>query len=149
MPVYDYICGTCGRRTEFIHGVHAPGPEACPSCGGGPMKKAVHAPAVHYRGSGWAKKERASSGVKPARDSGAPAEATAGEARSGEAGDGGGTAAATVSGSGDSGDSGRSGGSEDSGSADRAASSKDSGRSSGSTGSERGSKPASTGAAEA
>jgi predicted nucleic acid-binding Zn ribbon protein len=27
-------------------------------CGSGPIRKAISAPAVHYKGSGWAKKER-------------------------------------------------------------------------------------------
>jgi putative FmdB family regulatory protein len=58
MPLYDYDCAECGRRVEVIHGVHAPGPTHCPNCGGGPLKKAISAPTVHFKGSGWAKKER-------------------------------------------------------------------------------------------
>ena len=69
MPIYDYDCAACGRRFEVIHGVHAEGPTACELCGGGPVRKAVTAAAVHYRGSGWAKKERRS-----AASSKAPAE---------------------------------------------------------------------------
>ena len=58
MPAYDYDCAACGRRFEVIHGVHAEGPTTCPLCGKGPVRKAISAPAVHYKGSGWAKKER-------------------------------------------------------------------------------------------
>ena len=58
MPIYDYDCAECGRRIEVVHGVHAPGPTHCPNCGGGPLRKAISAPAVHFKGSGWAKKER-------------------------------------------------------------------------------------------
>ena len=58
MPLYDYDCAACGRRIEVVHGVHAPGPTHCPNCGGGPLRKAISAPAVHFKGSGWAKKER-------------------------------------------------------------------------------------------
>ena len=58
MPLYDYDCANCGRRFEVIHGVHADPPTACPLCGGGPIKKAIAAPAIHFKGSGWAKKER-------------------------------------------------------------------------------------------
>jgi len=58
MPLYDYDCAACGRRVEVVHGVHAPGPTHCPNCGGGPLKKAIAAPAVHFKGSGWAKMER-------------------------------------------------------------------------------------------
>jgi len=58
MPIYDYDCAACGRRIEVVHGVHAPGPTHCPNCGGGPLRKAISAPAVHFRGSGWAKRDR-------------------------------------------------------------------------------------------
>jgi len=58
MPLYDYVCAACGHRFEVMHGVHGHGPERCPVCGSGPLRKAVAAPAVHFKGSGWAKKER-------------------------------------------------------------------------------------------
>ena len=58
MPAYDYDCAACGRRFEVSHGVHGDPPSTCPLCGSGPVRKAISAPAVHYRGSGWAKKER-------------------------------------------------------------------------------------------
>ena len=60
MPLYDYECAACGRRFEVFHGVHAEGPAECPLCGKGPVRKVITAAAVHYRGSGWAKKERRS-----------------------------------------------------------------------------------------
>ena len=44
---------------EVVHGLHAEGPRECPVCGG-PMAKAFAAPAVHFKGSGWAKKDRRS-----------------------------------------------------------------------------------------
>jgi putative FmdB family regulatory protein len=58
MPLYDYDCAACGRRFEVVHGVHAERPTSCPICGSGPIRKAISAPAVHFKGSGWAKKER-------------------------------------------------------------------------------------------
>jgi putative FmdB family regulatory protein len=58
MPLYDYDCSACGRRFEVVHGVHADPPTTCPLCGSGPVRKAIAAPAVHFKGSGWAKKER-------------------------------------------------------------------------------------------
>jgi len=58
MPRYDYDCAACGRRSELIHGVHDDSPTACPMCGGGPLKKAFAPPTIHFKGSGWAKKER-------------------------------------------------------------------------------------------
>ena len=58
MPAYDYDCAACGRRFEVLQGVHADRPTSCPLCGGGPVRKAISAPTIHYKGSGWAKKER-------------------------------------------------------------------------------------------
>ena len=57
MPTYDYICTACGHQMEVVHGIHGHGPEACPVCGG-VMRKGFAAPAVHFKGSGWAKKDR-------------------------------------------------------------------------------------------
>jgi predicted nucleic acid-binding Zn ribbon protein len=42
---------------EVTHSIHAHGPSECPLCAG-PMKKAFSAPAVHFKGTGWARKER-------------------------------------------------------------------------------------------
>ena len=58
MPRYDYACAACGRRFEVIHGINEDGPTSCPLCGEGPVRKAFAAPAIHFKGSGWAKKER-------------------------------------------------------------------------------------------
>jgi putative FmdB family regulatory protein len=65
MPVYDYDCAACGRRFEVIHGVHADPPTTCPLCGSGPVRKAFAAPAIHFKGSGWAKKERRAAAKSP------------------------------------------------------------------------------------
>ncbi len=62
MPIYDYTCGRCGHLAEVIHGIHEDGPRFCPSCGAeGTMRKGFAAPAVHFKGSGWAKKDRSAS----------------------------------------------------------------------------------------
>jgi putative FmdB family regulatory protein len=59
MPTYDYVCAACGHRTEILHGVNDSGPMACPECGvEGSMTKAIAAPTFHFKGSGWAKKDR-------------------------------------------------------------------------------------------
>jgi putative FmdB family regulatory protein len=87
MPIYDYDCSACGRRLEVVHGIHDHGPRFCPECGAeGTMRKAFAAPAVHFKGSGWAKKDRAAT-ASPGRarstdeatksdDGGAPAPTT-------------------------------------------------------------------------
>jgi putative FmdB family regulatory protein len=64
MPVYDYLCSACDHRADILHGINDPGPNFCPSCGAeGTMRKQFAAPAVHFKGSGWAKKDRGSSAM--------------------------------------------------------------------------------------
>jgi putative FmdB family regulatory protein len=70
VPLYDYDCADCGERFEILRGVHADPPAQCPLCGGGPIKKAFTTPAIHFKGSGWAKKERrATASPGPSRSS--------------------------------------------------------------------------------
>jgi putative FmdB family regulatory protein len=57
MPIYDYICQSCGHVMEVVHGVYAAGPERCESCGSENVRKALSAPAIVFKGSGWAKKD--------------------------------------------------------------------------------------------
>ncbi|HXG25466.1 MAG TPA: zinc ribbon domain-containing protein [Candidatus Binatia bacterium] len=114
MPIYDYICSECSTTTEFIHGIDAPSPRFCPACGTeGTLRKAFVPPAVHFKGSGWAKKDRAgNSGTKTKAaaasdgkvdgtsdgkaDSGGDSKSAAG-AGSGAGSSGGSTAASTAS----------------------------------------------------
>ncbi|HJP88397.1 MAG TPA: FmdB family zinc ribbon protein [Candidatus Limnocylindrales bacterium] len=61
MPIYDYVCSNCKHRVEVIHGINASGPQVCPNCGQeGTMRRAFATPAIHFKGSGWAKKDRSS-----------------------------------------------------------------------------------------
>jgi putative FmdB family regulatory protein len=59
VPIYDYVCESCGHVMEVVHGINAAGPTECPECGG-VLAKVFAAPAIHFRGSGWAKKDRKS-----------------------------------------------------------------------------------------
>ena len=58
MPTYDYACAACGHRFEVVHGVHGHGPETCPNCADGPVRRAFAPPTVVFKGSGWAKVDR-------------------------------------------------------------------------------------------
>ncbi|MBI2776959.1 MAG: hypothetical protein HYX57_06825 [Chloroflexi bacterium] len=80
MPIYDYACTACGEVTEVIHGVYDAGPRFCPACGTeGSMRKTIAAPAIHYKGSGWAKKDRsATSSPGRSRAAGKDGEASGG-----------------------------------------------------------------------
>jgi putative FmdB family regulatory protein len=73
MPTYDYRCADCGLEVEVAHGIHDRGPSTCGSCGG-VMRKAVSTPAIHFKGSGWAKKD---AGAATASSSEAKAEGAA------------------------------------------------------------------------
>jgi putative FmdB family regulatory protein len=78
VPIYDYTCAACGHLAEVIHGMREGGPRFCPDCGAeGTMRKGFAAPAVHFKGSGWAKKDRSATASpgrsrtsKPADDAG-------------------------------------------------------------------------------
>ena len=75
MPIYVYLCSSCATRSEIRHGIEETPPQACPACGAtGTLRKSFAAPAIVFKGSGWAKKERRI----------APASATSGESKDGE-----------------------------------------------------------------
>jgi putative FmdB family regulatory protein len=67
VPIYDYVCSNCGHLTEVVHGINDHGPKFCPECGAeGTMTKAFAPPTIHFKGSGWAKKDRSSSSARSA-----------------------------------------------------------------------------------
>ena len=69
MPTYEYVCGSCERRMDVLHGIHADGPAVCEVCGGR-LRKAISAAAVVFKGSGWAKKDAARAAARPTSDKG-------------------------------------------------------------------------------
>jgi len=52
VPLYEYKCLKCGRRTEKIEGVSGPHLKKCPHCGG-KVESVLTAPAIQFKGSGW------------------------------------------------------------------------------------------------
>jgi putative FmdB family regulatory protein len=52
MPIYEYVCTKCGKKTEVIQRVGEAPLRVCPHCGG-KLKKAISAPAIQFKGSGW------------------------------------------------------------------------------------------------
>jgi putative FmdB family regulatory protein len=62
VPVYEYHCSACGHEIDILHGISESGPRFCPACGAeGTMRKAFAPPAIVFKGSGWAKKDRSAS----------------------------------------------------------------------------------------
>jgi putative FmdB family regulatory protein len=52
MPIYEYVCQSCQKKTEAIQRVGERPLRICPHCGG-KLKKAFSAPAIQFKGSGW------------------------------------------------------------------------------------------------
>lgn len=75
MPLYDYRCTACDHEVEVMHGINDSGPTTCEQCGG-TMRKALSAPAIHFKGSGWAKKDAQAASKAKASKSAASATAT-------------------------------------------------------------------------
>jgi putative FmdB family regulatory protein len=52
MPIYEYECLSCGKRTEILQRMNDAPLAACPSCGA-EVKKLISAPSFQLKGSGW------------------------------------------------------------------------------------------------
>ena len=52
MPIYEYVCGKCHKKTEVIQRVGERKLKVCPHCGG-KLTKAFSAPAIQFKGSGF------------------------------------------------------------------------------------------------
>ena len=65
VPLYEYECTKCHRRTEKIEPVNGPHLKKCPHCGG-KVEQAITAPAIQFKGSGWYVTDYA--GKSPAKD---------------------------------------------------------------------------------
>ncbi len=68
MPLYEYQCLQCGRRTEVLQR-HGEAPlAACPQCGG-EVKKLISSPAFQFKGSGWYATDYAGKGKQGGEES--------------------------------------------------------------------------------
>jgi putative FmdB family regulatory protein len=52
VPLYEYQCAKCGKRTEKIENVSGPHLKKCPYCAG-KVERLLTAPAIQFKGSGW------------------------------------------------------------------------------------------------
>ncbi|MBP9145292.1 MAG: FmdB family transcriptional regulator [Thermoanaerobaculia bacterium] len=69
MPLYEYLCESCGERTEILQRFGDLSEIVCPSCGA-PMRKLPSAPSIQFKGSGfyltdYAKKSGGTEGTSP------------------------------------------------------------------------------------
>ena len=54
MPIYEYECLQCGKRTEWLQSINDAPLATCPHCGG-EVRKLISAPAFQFKGSGFYK----------------------------------------------------------------------------------------------
>ena len=82
MPLYEYECTKCHKKTEKIENVSGPHLKKCPHCGG-KVESVLSAPAIQFKGAGWyvtdyaGKKSTGSTeseSKEPAKDAGKAAE---------------------------------------------------------------------------
>jgi len=52
MPLYEYECSACHKRTEKIQKFSDPEITVCPRCGGA-LERVISAPAIAFKGGGW------------------------------------------------------------------------------------------------
>jgi putative FmdB family regulatory protein len=52
MPLYEYECTTCHKRTEKIQKFSDPEITVCPHCSGH-LERVLSAPAIAFKGGGW------------------------------------------------------------------------------------------------
>src|SRR5438067_315115 len=88
MPIYEFVCESCGRLVERIQKVSDPPPEACPECGG-KMAKIMSRNSFQLKGGGWYRDLYSSAPGKkdsaPAAADAKPAEAKPAESKPAEA----------------------------------------------------------------
>jgi putative FmdB family regulatory protein len=87
VPIYEYLCESCGKLTEVMQKVGDRPPARCGECGGKKLAKLVSHAAFQLKGGGWyadlygppGKKAAAPAGDKPAAPAGDKPAAPAGD----------------------------------------------------------------------
>src|SRR5512134_780602 len=79
MPLYEYLCESCGRTVEVIQGVGEAPPAICDRCGGA-LRKLLSAPAFSFKGTGWYVSDYGRAGSSTRKDEGAAADGSKPEA---------------------------------------------------------------------
>ena len=96
MPIYEYLCQSCGHHLEALQKMSEDPLAYCPECGEESLKKKVSAAAFRLKGSGWYETDFKDSGKEKPKsaEDGTSKESTAnsksgdsksGDAKSGEA----------------------------------------------------------------
>ncbi len=75
MPLYEYLCESCGERSEILQRFGDLPEVVCPSCGE-PMRRLPSAPSFQFKGTGFYQTDYAR---KPAGQEGGPPRVAAGK----------------------------------------------------------------------
>jgi putative FmdB family regulatory protein len=76
MPIYEFICQSCGNEFEHIQSFSDTSVPACAKCGSAQVVRRMGRPAIHFKGSGWY--------ITDSKKSSNPASSPASEGKSGE-----------------------------------------------------------------
>lgn len=53
MPIYDFICQSCGSEFEKLVSFSSESAVICPECQSSEVERQMGLPAIHFKGSGW------------------------------------------------------------------------------------------------
>ena len=53
MPIYEYLCQSCGGETEKLQKISDQPLSVCPSCGEASLKRKISAARFRLKGAGW------------------------------------------------------------------------------------------------
>ena len=53
MPIYEYLCSTCGFKNDYLQKLSEPQLTDCPECGKSTFSKQVTAAGFQLKGTGW------------------------------------------------------------------------------------------------
>ncbi|MFN8490259.1 MAG: zinc ribbon domain-containing protein [Caldilineaceae bacterium] len=53
MPIYEFVCQTCGSEFEKIQSFSDKTAPICPRCQSNQVERQMSRPAIHFKGSGW------------------------------------------------------------------------------------------------
>jgi len=81
VPIYEYVCESCGAPTEVMQKISDPPPRTCPTCGADRLARLVSRTSFQLKGGGWYADLYAS---KKSESPKAPADGAAGAGTGGE-----------------------------------------------------------------
>ncbi len=53
MPIYEYLCESCGNELEQLQKISDAPLSQCPSCGASSLRKKISAAGFQLKGTGW------------------------------------------------------------------------------------------------